>query len=1022
MLKTFKLSMFRYCMAALLAVVVFGILPPVANAQEVVGGGISGIITDSQGPVAGAAVMIKGGSGGVMTGVDGDYVLTGVKPGDIIVVSLLGYEELEIPYNGQAVLNAVLNVSSEFLDEVVVTALGIKREEKTLAYNVQQVKAEELTAVKDANFVNSLVGKVAGVQIQSGASGPGSSTRVVMRGMKSIEKNNTVLYVIDGIPMYNKSFGGSGGAMESPTGSEAAADINPDDIESVNMLTGPSAAALYGSEAANGVIIINTKRGSEGKTTLTVSNSTTFSTAYMMPEMQSRYGMSANGESWGPALSSDYSFDPRKFFNTGTNVINSVSLSTGNEKNQTYISASTTNSTGIVPGSKYNRYNFSARNTTKFLNDKLILDFGASFIIQNDHNLVSQGTYYNPITGLYLFPRGEDFNEVRAYERWSSAQGRYVQYWPYGAGVHNIQNPYWVQNRNNRDMNKRRYMLNASLQYNITDWINVVARVRTDESTYRNTREYYASTNQTFCGENGGFYLEKSSDRSFYGDIIANIDKKWGDWRLIANVGGSINDQRYESNMEAGDLLIANHFATNNLNVAEKYKRNESAWHDQTQSVFASVEVGWRNALFLTLTGRNDWASQLAFSDQSSFFYPSVGLSAVISELAPMPQWFTFLKVRGSFSDVSTPFARFISNPSFEYNDQTNTWTQSKIYPYRNLKPESTRSWELGLNMRFLESLSLDVTYYRSNTYNQTVYGNLAASSGYEKFIAQAGNVQNQGVELALGYTNNWGGFGWDSGLTFTFNENKIIELANDIKNPITGEIVDIPEIQKEFIGQNNVAPRVILRKGGSLSDIYVNHLIARDANGNVLINSDGTLSMEDVGYMKVGSLAPKANLGWTNTFSYGGLSLGIVLTARIGGLVYSATQGILDYYGVSETSAVARDNGGIPVNYGMMDARLFYNKGISTSGGGHGAYYLYDATNIRLQELALNYTLPSKWFKDKMRMTVGFVARNLAMIYCKAPFDPELSASTQSNYYQGVDYFMLPSTRNFGFNVKFQF
>ena len=222
--------------------------------------------------------------------------------------------------------------------------------------------------------------------------------------------------------------------------------------------------------------------------------------------------------------------------------------------------------------------------------------------------------------------------------------------------------------------------------------------------------------------------------------------------------------------------------------------------------------------------------------------------------------------------------------------------------------------------------------------------------------------------------------------------------------------------------GQNNVAPRVILRKGGSLSDIYVNHLIARDANGNVLINSDGTLSMEDVGYMKVGSLAPKANLGWTNTFSYGGLSLGIVLTARIGGLVYSATQGILDYYGVSETSAVARDNGGIPVNYGMMDARLFYNKGISTSGGGHGAYYLYDATNIRLQELALNYTLPSKWFKDKMRMTVGFVARNLAMIYCKAPFDPELSASTQSNYYQGVDYFMLPSTRNFGFNVKFQF
>ncbi len=413
----------------MLAVVVSGILSPVADAQEQVGT-VSGVITDNQGPVAGAAVMIKGGSGGVMTGVDGDYALAGVKPGDVIVVSLLGYEELEIPYTGQAVLNAVLNVSSEFLDEVVVTALGIKRSEKTLAYNVQKVDSEKLTAVKDANFVNSLVGKVAGVQIQSGASGPGSSTRVVMRGMKSIEKNNTVLYVIDGVPMYNKSFGGQGGVMAEAVGSEAAADINPDDIESVNMLTGPSAAALYGSDAANGVIIINTKRGTEGKTTVSVSNSTTFSTAYMMPGMQDKYAASSGYSNWGAALPESYSFDPRKFFNTGTNVINSVSLSTGNAKNQTYISASTTNSTGIVPESKYDRYNFSARNTTKFAGDKLILDFGASFIIQNDHNLVSQGSYFNPLPGLYLFPRGGNFDEVRLYERWDPINGVNTQYWP----------------------------------------------------------------------------------------------------------------------------------------------------------------------------------------------------------------------------------------------------------------------------------------------------------------------------------------------------------------------------------------------------------------------------------------------------------------------------------------------------------------------------------------------------------------------------------------------------------------
>ena len=972
------------------------------------GGTVSGVVTDDQGPVIGAAVMIKDGQGGVTTGFDG-------------VVSILGYETQEIPYVGQATQNVQLSVSTEFLDEVVVTALGIKREEKTLSYNVQSVKSDELTAVKDANFVNSLVGKVAGVTINSGASGPGSATRVVMRGMKSIEKSNTVLYVIDGIPMYNKSFGGTGGAMESPVGSEAAADINPEDIESISMLTGPSAAALYGSDAANGVIVINTKRGAEGKTSVTVSNSTTFSTVYMMPEMQDRYGKSGGMYSWGSALPEDYSYDPRKYFQTGTNVINSVSLSTGNEKNQTYISASTTNTTGIVPESQYDRYNFTARNTTKFANDKLILDFGASFIIQRDHNLVSQGTYYNPITGLYLFPRGDDFSEVRNYERWNPVRGMMTQYWPYGDGGHNIQNPYWVQNRNNRDMNKRRYMLNASLQWNITDWMNVTGRARLDESTYKQTREYYASTLTTFCGNNGGYYLENSSDRSFYGDVMLNIDKKWGDWSLMANVGASINDQRYYSAMMTGDLKEANFFSANNLDIANKYKRDENGWHDQTQSVFASVEVGWNDAVYLTLTGRNDWASQLAYSSQKSFFYPSVGLSAVISNLVEMPKWFDFLKVRGSYSQVASPFSRWISNPSLDYNDQTDLWTQSKTYPYRDLKPEDTRSWEIGVNMRFFKGLSLDVTYYRSNTYNQTVYGDLAASTGYDNFIAQTGNVQNQGVELALGYNNTWGDFTWDSGFTLTFNENKIVELANDIVNPITGENVTITEIQKDWLGGENVAPRVILRQGGSLTDIYVNNFIKRDLNGYVDVDANGRISMERTDFVKVGQLAPKANLGWSNTFSYKGVSLGVVLTARIGGLVYSATQGILDFYGASEASAEMRDNGGIPVNFGLLDAQSYYQT-ISTGSGGHGAYYLYDATNIRLQELTLNYTFPRKWFNNKMGLTVGFVARNLAMIYCKAPFDPELSASTSSNYYQGVDYFMLPSTRNLGFNVKFQF
>ena len=281
---------------------------------------------------------------------------------------------------------------TQTLEEVVVTALGIKREQKALSYNVQQVKGDELTTVKDANFMNSLAGKVAGVQINSGATGAGGAARVVMRGSKSITKDNNALYVIDGIPMFNVSFGESEGQFATQAGSDGVADINPDDIESINMLTGPSAAALYGNAAANGVVLINTKKGKAERTTLTVSNNTTFSNAYIMPEMQNTYG-NKSGEfaSWGDKTSLRY--DPKKFFNTGANVINAITFSTGTDKNQTYASASTTNSTGILPNNSYSRYNFSIRNTASFLNNKLTLDVGASYIVQNDKNMISQGQY-----------------------------------------------------------------------------------------------------------------------------------------------------------------------------------------------------------------------------------------------------------------------------------------------------------------------------------------------------------------------------------------------------------------------------------------------------------------------------------------------------------------------------------------------------------------------------------------------------------------------------------------------------
>lgn len=980
----------------------------------------TGQVVDAKGePLIGVSILEVGTTNGTITDIDGNFTLS-VNEGATLEISYIGYKTQTLPVRAK-LGQIVMKEDTEVLDEVVVTALGIKRSQKALSYNVQEVKGDALTAVKDANFMNSLAGKVAGVQISSGATGAGGAARVVMRGMKSLTKDNNALYVIDGVPVFNTGSSGGEGQYGAMGGSDAVADLNPDDIASVSMMTGPSAAALYGSAAANGVVLITTKKGQTEKTNLTVSNSTTFSKAYIMPEMQNRYGTSAGLFSWGAAT--DRRYDPSDFFNTGTNIINSIALSTGNAKNQTYLSASTTNSDGILPNNSYNRYNFTARNTTNFLNDRLTLDIGAQYIIQNNKNMVSQGQYYNPLPALYLFPRGDNFDEIRLYERYDTDYGYMKQYWPYGDGGMSLQNPYWIQNKILRTSEKKRYMLNASLKWKVTDWFNITGRVNLDNSDYRNRSEKSASTLTTFCGVNGGLEDAMRQERSIYADVLGNIDKTFGEFRLNANFGASIYHTSMNQLSIAGDLKIPNFFQMNNINYSANYKPDPQGYDDEIQSVFASAELSWRNQLYLTVTGRNDWDSKLAYSKHPSFFYPSVGLSAVLSDMLELPEVISYAKIRGSYTIVASSFDRFLTNPGYEYNAQTHNWENPTVYPMDDMKPEKTKSWELGLNLKFWENrFSLDATYYRSNTLNQTFKVDIPSSSGYNKAIVQAGNVQNQGLELALGFRDEWAGFGWSSNATFTLNRNKVIRLASGSVNPVTGEEIQMENMPVGWLGKENVAPRVILTEGGSMTDIYVYNQLTRDNNGNIKVDQNGNLSMTSSSTpTKVGDLDADFNLGWTNHFTYKGIDLGVVLSARVGGLAYSATQGILDYYGVSEASATARDNGGIPVNNGLVTAQKYYQT-IGTGEGGYGRYYLYSATNVRLQELSLNYTLPKKWFKNVANITLGVVGRNLWMIYCKAPFDPELSAATASNYYMNVDYFMQPSLRNIGFNVKVQF
>ena len=439
-------------------------------------------------------------------------------------------------------------------------------------------------------------------------------------------------------------------------------------------------------------------------------------------------------------------------------------------------------------------------------------------------------------------------------------------------------------------------------------------------------------------------------------------------------------------------------------------------WRQRTNALFASVEAGWRNMLYLTVTGRNDWDSALAHTPNKSFFYPSVGLSGVISEMVKLPEWFSYLKVRGSYAVVGTSIPRNLTSLySYEWDKSTGKWQTMSYKPLGELLPEKTYSWEAGINARFFDGkLNLDATWYKSDTKNQTIEVPLSATSGYTKMYCQSGNVRNWGMEFALGFNNTWGDFSWSSNVTYSFNRNKVTELLKDYVDE-TGIHYSVDRIEKGGID----ACQYILTEGGTMGDLYVKTALKRDQNGNVMIENNNVVLETLSEPKKVGSVLPSGNLGFRNDFNYKGINLGFMFSARFGGVVLSQTQAIMDQFGVSETTAIARDNGGVPVNNGVIDAQAYYTK----VGGSNGLLedYVYDATNLRLQELSLGYTLPAKWFNDAVKINLSVVGRNLWMIYCKAPFDPEATAST-GTYYQGLDYFMQPNQRSFGFNVKVQF
>ena len=985
---------------------------------------VDGVVKDATGePLIGVNVKVKNTIAGTITDLDGKFNLA-VNKGDVLEISYVGYTTKEIKIIDDRILNVLLEEDSQKLNEVVVTALGIKRAEKALSYNVQQVKQDELVRVKDANFVNSLSGKIAGVSINKSASGVGGATRVVMRGAKSIEGDNNALYVVDGIPLFNTNMGNtdSGIMGEGKAGTEGIADFNPEDIESLSVLSGPSAAALYGSSAANGVILITTKKGKEGKLSVQFSSSTEFSKAYMTPEFQSTYGNKKDMyESWGEKLATPSAYDPKDdFFNTGTNFINSLTLTTGTKQNQTFASVSSTNSAGIVPNNSYDRLNFTIRNTATFFKDKLQLDLGASYVKQKDRNMVSQGQYWNPVMAAYLFPRGENFEDIKTFERYDDSRKFPVQYWPVSEPTYASQNPYWTAYRNVATNEKSRYMFNVGLTYKITDWLNAAARFRMDDTHVLFERKIYATSDQKFAeGKKGHYGYSNYNDRQEYADFMLNVNKHIRDFSIAANLGWSYSNYWLLERGYKGTLsLVPNKFVAVNIDPANgRVSEKGGDSRVRNHAVFANVELGWRSMLYLTLTGRNDWNSRLVNTDEESFFYPSVGLSAIISEMVDLPRFISYLKVRGSFTEVGAPISRSGLTPGTVTTPiDGGTVKPTYIYPFTDFKAERTRSYEFGLSLRLWNKLSAEVTYYHSNTKNQTFLGNLPEFTGYKQIYLQAGNVENRGWEASLGYNDKLkNGLAFSSTLTFSRNVNRIKEMVDGYHTDLLDDPIQISEVVKD-------GGRIILRKGGSIHDIYANTFLKKDHQGYVEIKSDGTFELDNSGKpVYLGKTSPDFNMGWNNSLSYKGLGLSFLLNGRFGGVVTSSTEALLDRFGVSKRSAEARDNGGALLpGQGRVDAKTYYQM-IGTGGYETSGYYVYSATNIRLQELTLSYTMPNRWFGNVLKdVTVSFIANNPWMLYCEAPFDPELTPST-ATYGQGNDYFMQPSVRSFGFGIKFK-
>ncbi|WP_208425597.1 MULTISPECIES: SusC/RagA family TonB-linked outer membrane protein [Salinibacter] len=1051
--------MLRY--SVLLLGVLLGALcfSPTSSAQDPAT--VRGVVTDSTGaPLPGANVRVQGTQTGVSADADGAYELAAVRPGrQTIVFSFVGFEKvsrtLELSAGDTRTLDITLGAGTVDLENVVVTALGVDREERSLGYSVERVSGSDVAEAPEPNVMNNLSGKVSGLNVTGGSGGLASTPRVTIRGESSLAGSNRPLIVVDGIPIDNTpNTQGSDAQTTQVDFGNGLSQINAQNISEMSVLKGPSAAALYGSRAADGVILIETKDGSETDGIgATVRTSVTASRPLRLPDYQNEYGYGNGGEfayvdgtnapgwNWGVRMDegverpqwqgprneagelvpTEVTSAPNKvrnFFNTGTNVSTDVAVRGGGENSSFRASLSRSDRTGIVPNTDLDRTSTSL-SASYDVTDALTVDANANYATTTSDNLPSSG--YGSESIMYYFTWGARHVEndlLKDYWREEGTQqAHYDRNW--------TNNPYFQVNENTNGLDRDRLYGGVSARYEFTDNLNLRARTGLDYSN-QGTKQRKAFSSIT--APNG--WLQET-DRTFTewnSNLLLNYTREVGDFTFEPSVGANFMRQtRRNVQLTAQALSVPDVY--NIGNARSNVQADERDEAQEILGVFASGTVSYQDLLFLDLTGRNDWSSTLPL-DNNSYFYPSASLSVIVSDLVEVPESLplSFAKVRASWAQVGNDTDPFRLTNTYTFGEawgSTQTVVSETDLANANLQPEITSSYEVGTNLRFYGGRAqLDVTYYRSTTRDQILSVPLAQSTGYNSRLVNAGEIRNTGVEtrLQLSPIQDWSGFGWDVSLNWTRNRSTVVELADGIDTFVLGE--------GPFGGSAQA------REGGRMGDIYGRVFDRVEAPNSPhtgeIIYEDGLPQLTD-NVEKVGNYNHDWRGGIGSTFSYENLQLNVLFDVRKGGLLYSNTHATGIEGGSLEGTTRARnetvvgdgvvqnDDGTFSENTKEAEyvtwLRTYYDRPNVESNS-------FDATYVKLRELSLRYNFTPDWLTRAGVQNVGVsvTGRNLFLWTDVPHVDPETTISGGDGQIPGFEVQQIPSTRSFGMNVQLDF